>query len=315
MREIAKKLSLEAESEELDRLIGGLFRSREVNFRTASAVARSSGYAFDPNRILLFTKLYNELMVRAPTFRKAKNNASEILCFYEAYFSNYIEGTTFTVEEAASIIFDHIIPEKRPNDAHDIMGTYNIVSSTEEMKKIPTNFDDFLELLKLRHSQLMIGRPEKTPGVFKEKANQAGATLFVAPELVLGTLKEGFQLYQKLDTAFAKAVFMMFLVAEVHPYSDGNGRLSRVVMNAELVFADEQRIIIPTVYRDNYLDALRGLSHNHILEAYLRMLDFAQKYTASVDWSTLRSATDILQATNAFSEDRSLLLRLPASYY
>jgi Fic family protein len=253
-------------------------------------------------------------MARAPIFRSTKNNASEILCFYEAYFSNYIEGTTFTVEEAVSIIFEHKVPEKRPNDAHDIMGTYDIVSSMEEMKKIPVNFDDFLELLKSRHMKMMIGRPDKTPGVFKEKANQAGATLFVAPELVIGTLKEGFQQYQKLDTAFAKAVFMMFLVAEVHPFNDGNGRLSRIMMNAELVFADEQRIIIPTVYRDNYLDALRGLSHNHFLEPYLKMLDFAQKYTASIDWSTLRAATDMLQTTNAFSEDKNMLLRLPASY-
>jgi Fic family protein len=43
----------------------------------------------------------------------------------------------------------------------------------------------------------------------------------------------------------------MFLVAEVHAFSDGNGRLSRAMMNAELVSAGEQRIIVPPVYRAN----------------------------------------------------------------
>ncbi|MDR1622363.1 MAG: Fic family protein [Synergistaceae bacterium] len=314
MREIAKVLSLEAEYEELDRIVGGLLRTREAEFTTSAAMARSAGHAFDPNRVFLFTELYNELAVRAPVFRKTQNNANKILCFYEAYFSNYIEGTTFTVEEAASIVFDHKIPEKRPNDAHDIAGTYNIVSSMEEMRKTPGNFDEFLELLKARHIQMMIGRPDTMPGRFKKKANQAGSTLFVSPELVQGTLKEGFRLYQKLDTAFAKAVFMMFLVAEVHPFDDGNGRISRIMMNAEFVSMNEQRIIIPTVYRDNYLDALRGLSHNHILDACLKMLDFAQRYTASIDWSSLRGAADMLQATNAFSEDKNSMLRLPCPY-
>jgi Fic family protein len=315
MRGIAKNLSLEAECKVLDQLIGGLLMSRKVEFKTQAAIARSSGYAFDPGRILLFTELYNELTARAPVFRKTQNNANEILCFYESYFSNYIEGTTFTVEEAASIVFEHKVPEKRPNDAHDITGTYNIVSSMEEMKKTPDSFEGFLELLKSRHAQMMFGRSDKAPGEFKEKGNQAGATLFVAPELVLGTLKEGFRLYRKLDTAFAKAAFMMFMVTEVHPFNDGNGRISRIMMNAEFIFLNEQRIIIPTVYRDNYLDALRGLSHNHILDAYLKMLDFAQRYTTSIDWSSLRSATAMLQATNAFNEDKNSLLHLPESHF
>jgi Fic family protein len=34
--------------------------------------------------------------------------------------------------------------------------------------------------------------------------------------------------------------------AKVHPFSDGNGRLSRIMMNAELVSAAEQRIIVLT---------------------------------------------------------------------
>lgn len=312
MRRVAEPLGLESEFGKANRLISGLLRTNKVSFHTPAAIARSLGDSFDPNRVLLFTTLYNELIARAPMFRKTEGNMNEILCFYEAYFSNYIEGTTFTVEEAADIIFGHKMPEKRPEDAHDIAGTYDIVASIAEMKKTPRDFDEFIDLLKRRHQKIMMGRPGKNPGVFKDKANQAGSTLFVRPEAVMGTLKEGFNFYQKLDTAFAKAVFMMFMVSEVHPFNDGNGRISRIMMNAELVARDEHRVIIPTAYRDNYLSALKGLSHNQRAEPYIKMLDFAQKYTAMLDWSNLRAATDMLQATNAFSENIEMdRLRLP----
>ena len=104
---------------------------------------------------------------------------------------------------------------------------------------------------------------------------------------------------------------MMFMVAEVHPFDDGNGRISRIMMNSELVAGNEHRLIIPTVYRDNYLSALRGLSGNKEAEPYIKMMDFAQRYSSMIDWSSLTSATDMLQATNAFSEDRDTILRLP----
>ena len=68
----------------------------------------------------------------------------------------------------------------------------------------------------------------------------------------------------------------MFLVAEVHPFADGNGRLARVMMNAELIAGGQARIIIPTVYRDDYLGALRALSRSERAEVLPRMLDHAQ---------------------------------------
>ena len=43
------------------------------------------------------------------------------------------------------------------------------------------------------------------------------------------------------------------MISEVHPFNDGNGRIARVMMNAELVRADQSRIIVPTVFREDYI--------------------------------------------------------------
>jgi Fic family protein len=108
----------------------------------------------------------------------------------------------------------------------------------------------------------------------------------------------------------------MFLVSEVHPFNDGNGRVGRIMMNGELVANGEQRIIIPIVYRNNYLPALRALSNSGYAEALFRTLDFAQKYTNSIDWSNDREAVELLKKTNAFmnpneADEKAIRLKLP----
>ena len=155
-------------------------------------------------------------------------------------------------------------------------------------------------LLKARHAAIMEGRPDRRPGAFKETENRAGATVFVAPDLVMGTLAQGFDLYRSLETPFQRAVFMKFLIAEIHPFADGNGRTARTMMNAELLAAAEERIVVPTVYRANYLSALKALSQTGRAEPLIRMLDYAQKWTAAVDWRSVEETRRQLDACNAF---------------
>jgi hypothetical protein len=73
-------------------------------------------------------------------------------------------------------------------------------------------------------------------------------------------------------------------------------------MNAELVAAGENRIIVPTVYRNNYRMALKALSQNGTTGALVRAMDFAQRYTAAVDFGELERARFILDRTHAFTD-------------
>jgi Fic family protein len=109
---------------------------------------------------------------------------------------------------------------------------------------------------------------------------------------------------------------MMFLISEIHPFMDGNGRIARIMMNAELVAAEEQKIIIPTIYRNNYLAALKALTHNRQTTPLIRMLDFAQKYTQTINWKDYKRARAMMTRTNAFmdpgeADNKGIRLQLP----
>jgi len=316
-RKTARQLGLRAEFRRLDALIGTLLGSRDTPLKSPSAAARAAGRPYDPQRLDLFQRLHAELAGAAPVTRLERPTDGPALPFFEAYFSNFIEGTEFAVDEAADIVFKGHIPRARPADAHDVLGTWKVVSDKHEMSRLPRNIEELTAILNSRHARAMEGRPEQGPGQFKTQANRAGSTFFVAPELVSGTLAKGFEIYRGLTAPLHRAIFMMFLVSEVHPFADGNGRVARIMMNAELVAAGESRIVVPTVYRNNYLMALKALSQNGIAGAVVRMLDFAQRYTAAVDFAELKRARFILERTHAFADPneadaRGISLVLPA---
>ena len=273
----------------LSDMIGAALGTRDATGMSRSLAARRAGRPFDADRVRRFDELVFALRATPPQTRIARFGTTH-LPFYEAYFSNFIEGTEFTIDEAEEILYGDQIPRDRPQDAHDILGTFQIVNDPAEMSRLAQNPEEFIGLLRARHAVVMGGRSDKTPGAFKTRANQAGNTLFVDPELVKGTLVEGFERLGQLDTPWERSVLVMFVVAEVHPFTDGNGRLARIAMNTELAAAGLSRTIIPVVFRDDYVGSLRRLSRANDPSALIKTLRYANDWTAQIDFSDFDGA-------------------------
>ncbi len=148
-RAIAPLLDAADEFARLDALIGALLGTRDTAPESPLAIARARGKPYDPHRLDLLQHLHGGLSRMAAPSRPAKQSDGLALPFFEAYFSNFIEGTEFAVDEAARIVFEGQIPRARPEDAHDILGTWKIVSSHS---RIAAAFEEFLEILKRRHA-------------------------------------------------------------------------------------------------------------------------------------------------------------------
>lgn len=294
--------------EMLSRTVGVALGTKQAATGSEALAARAARLRYDHDRLRQFDRLITALRESAPQNRPVLDASADQyrhLPFFEAYFSNFIEGTEFEIDEAVAIVYDGKQIPGRADDSHDLLGTYRIVSDLDDISTLAESPHDFLHLLRSRHATILAGRPDKNPGSFKERDNRAGSTSFVTHGLVAGTLAAGWQRVGELDTAFERATYMMFLVSEVHPFDDGNGRLARVMMNAELVAAGQSRIIVPTVFRDDYLDALRRLSRQDDPSVLIKALRYGQDYTAQIDFTDRAAAIAQLTDTNAFNEPNS----------
>lgn len=306
-RVLAPALGFDKEFKLLDALVGSILGSRASQLTTATGKARTAQPPYDPDRLALFEKLAAGL--RAAPLRQPANVATTPtqrthFAFLESYFSNFIEGTEFDVQQARGFVLDGLPIEARPKDSHDIIGVFRQALNPGWANQVLAPGASVEVQLRARHADQMAERPETAPGEFKVKANRAGNTEFVLPKLVRGTLIEGSKLLPTVPAGTARALLAMFVVSEVHPFNDGNGRLARLVMNAELSVLGACRIIVPTLFREEYLDCLRVLTRDGNPVPFVAAMQKIQGWTAAFDYTDLDGVIDHMKACNAFERSR-----------
>lgn len=292
-------LDMEKECQLLEAIIGALLTTKSItSLSSHRAIALANKVPYDPDRIETFEKMARYLLQCELVSRPYQYDSSSWrnLSFFESYFSNYIEGTEFEIEEAEQIVFEKHEINSRHQDSHDVIAVFDVVRDYSEMATRPNTSDELLDILIQRHRLIMDARPEKRPGQLKSKANKAGDTVFVLPEHVEGTFAQAFSIYQSLPVGLVSAIFMQFLVSECHPFDDGNGRLARIMMNAELVHAEEMKIIVPTVHRDSYLNGLRDATRNNKFRTITKVFSDLHGYTNSIDFRDYSEAKANLES-------------------
>ncbi|SIO64320.1 Fic family protein [Paraburkholderia phenazinium] len=305
-RELSVPLAAGASFDVLNSMIGALLSTHSKGtLKTKTGLAIANGTPIDTNRINLFGTLATALRVAVlPDIAEvaAPGSGRINFAFFESYFSNYVEGTKFSVEEAEGIVLRNKIVPQRPKDSHDILGVFNLANSTDTRAAVPPVGDDFVDVLQERHLRMLERRPEARPGQLKLESNYAGTTQFVQPSHVRGTLAEGSRLALAVPEGLARAIYYLFLIAEVHPFEDGNGRLSRLIMNAELSRVERCRIIIPTLFHPQFVDCLRVLTQGQHTEPLIKAMSRMAKWCAQFDYSGLANLILQIRATNSLEE-------------
>lgn len=132
---VAKSLGLEAEVEDLRRIIGALLGTyKRGALKTQEGILIAQGKPVDAERMSRFNLLAAHLRItplprveeRIPSGTPRHNFA-----FIESYFSNYVEGTKFAIEEARDIVMNNKLVTTRPKDSHDILGVFRMAVETD----------------------------------------------------------------------------------------------------------------------------------------------------------------------------------------
>lgn len=303
---LAESLGRSNDVSTLRNIIGAMLGTHERGeLRTKGGQLLVKGTPVDRERMSRFEKLATCLRGAAlPVIANqvAAGIARHNFAFIESYFSNFVEGTKFDIDEARDIVMHNQILTARPKDSHDVLGVFRLAINAPYRNNPPIAGEDFLMGLETWHADMLRERPEINPGKIKLKVNYAGTSKFVEPGMVRGTMEEASQLALSVPEGISRAIYYAFLISEVHPFDDGNGRLSRLVMNAELTRVGLNRIIIPTLYHPQYVDCVRLLTRQNEAEGFIASLAKMARWCSQFDYGDLDQLIVSLRKTNALEE-------------
>ncbi len=161
------------------------------------------------------------------------------------YHSNSIEGSTLTQADTAAILFDNAaLPNKSITEQLEAKNHQTALNYVFEYVAKGGFINEDL-ILKL-HSILMNG-VRSDAGVYRNHAvrilgvNLPTANFLKIPDLMPDVIA---QAVKKTDDMVAVATLVHSNFEQIHPFSDGNGRIGRILMSVMLLLANMPPAII-----------------------------------------------------------------------
>lgn len=207
--------------------------------------------------------------------------------FFEAYWTNLIEGSELSIGEAQQVFaVSGYQPDTHAKrlDGFDLLGTAQSIRDQRWCAINPTNPTSWNELLRSRHNLVMAHRPEKLPGQWRDDDVMVGDKTFMPPKYVPEALLAGHAWITRCEPGLPRAIMTMWVIADVHPFRDGNGRASRLAMNAELSRHGLARIFVAENLREKMLAGLSRMSNRRKPDKLIQAMIDIQDWTLSIDW-------------------------------
>ncbi len=148
--------------------------------------------------------------------------------------SNAIENSTLTLADTERILAGGALP--RGLNLREVYEARNLAAVTASMSSLggPPTQDDIVRW----HGQLLAGIRDEVAGRFRRADEwvRVGAHLGANPEFVPQLIKDALAHYTADESGyFVEQIARFHCEFEIiHPFVDGNGRIGRVLMNAQL---------------------------------------------------------------------------------
>ena len=173
------------------------------------------------------------------------------------YNSNAIENSTLTLEDTENILAGFTA---RAHDLREVFEAKNLADVTEELIQGVDKLDAHL-ILRL-HGMLLRGINDDWAGRFRRRGEwvRVGAHMGANPEYVDQLVASIITEYYADESYFIDRIARFHSEFEtIHPFSDGNGRIGRVIINQQLMELGAPPIIIPNKGKErHYYPVFRG---------------------------------------------------------
>jgi Fic family protein len=173
------------------------------------------------------------------------------------YTSNAIEGNTLTLRETAEVIEHGITVSGKPLRDHlEAVDHYDAVQWMRALAAAPTPPDEatVCEL----HRRIVARSQPESAGIYSRLPRRIAGSpaIFPNPAKIPDLMGELDAWLKAAPPDPAAAFEGHFRLTAIHPFSDGNGRTARLLMNLMLIRGGYPPVAVRPEDRKTYLDAL-----------------------------------------------------------
>ncbi|MHB8547261.1 MAG: Fic family protein [Nitrosotalea sp.] len=177
--------------------------------------------------------------------------------YYFTHDTQKIEGSSLTEQETVNLLRFHITPDKKPEaDMFEAQSHHMVFMKimSQNQKITPKNILSWHREIFEKTKPDIAGKIRTYPVLIR-----GSKTTFPHADFVPAFLKQFFKWYDKSKTKIHPvelAGLAHFRFVTIHPFGDGNGRISRLVMNKILFENDFPLLNIKYTERKFYYSAL-----------------------------------------------------------
>jgi Fic family protein len=216
--------------------------------------------------------LKSRLDALRPLPESVARNLHEDLVVRWTYHSNAIEGNTLTLQETKVVLEGITIGGK------SIREHLEAINHREAIRFLETLVQEGGDLretdIKNLHALILRGIDDTNAGIYRNVNVRISGARHLPPDFLhLSELMEAFAAWYRTEAPALHPVERAARVhsdfVKIHPFVDGNGRTSRLLMNLELLKSGFPPVVLPVERRLEYYEAL---DRAHVDEDFIPFL-------------------------------------------
>lgn len=202
-------------------------------------------------------------------------NLREDLILRWTYHSNAIEGNTLTLRETKVALEGITVGGKTLREHLEAVNHRDAILLLEDIVRQAEPLSEWT--IKSLHQLILKGIDDDNAGRYRTvNVRIAGASHLPPDQLVVPELMEQFIQWYRTEAMALHPVERAARVhsdfVRIHPFVDGNGRTSRLLMNLELMKAGYPAAVLPVESRLAYYEALDADHSQDIKEPFVQMI-------------------------------------------
>jgi len=233
---------------------------------------------------MMFTEI-DELKNRLDNLRPLPTHTARSLHEQQVlewtYHSNAIEGNTLTLKETKIVLEGITIGGKSLREHFEVINHKEAIDYVEGIVEMQNALNEWQ--IKSIHHLVLKNVDDKNAGVYRQENVVISGAQHTPPHFLevppaMEKLITWYQNSGELHPVERAAKLHVDFVG-IHPFVDGNGRTSRLLMNFELLRMGYLPVIIPVEKRFDYYDALDTAHTSGNYSPFLELVVLLEKQT------------------------------------